>query len=140
MSTSPTDVTMVKNAIHNPADARHFMRIAEPEHEITAVFAGVELARSQQALKVKEVGYDIYDAVIYFPRADVSMALLEKNSKTTHCPLKGDTEYFDLKTDSQQVENIAWSYNQTLDIASQLQDYIGFDARLVNVAELTAGA
>ena len=67
MTNDVDTVTMVKQGIHNPAEPRHFMRITCPEHEITAAVGDVALARSRQALKLKEVGYDIYDAVIYFP-------------------------------------------------------------------------
>ena len=81
----------------------------------------------------------LHYAVIYFPRADVAMDKLKKNTKTSHCPLKGDTEYFDLHSDGVRIDNIAWSYDRTIDIAAALQDRIGFDARLVNIAELTAG-
>lgn len=140
MSSAIEEITMVKQAIHNPADARHFMRLGEPTHTITATFKGTELARSNKALKCKEVGFDIYDSVIYFPRDDVDMQRLEKNAKTTHCPLKGDTEYFDAAGPSGQIENIAWSYNTTIDRASALTDYIGFDSRQVQIVEHTAEA
>jgi uncharacterized protein (DUF427 family) len=137
MSDTTQTVTMVKDAIHNPADMRHFMRIARPEYTITATLNGTELARSSRALKLKEVGYDIYDSVIYFPREDVKMNQLEKNAKSTHCPLKGDTEYFDAITDQGRVENAAWSYDRTIDIAREIENYIGFDVRYAQIVEHT---
>ena len=140
MSKSAESITLVKNGIHNPADARHFMRVARPAYTITATIKGTEIARSSQALKVKEVGFDIYDPVIYFPREDVQMVRLKKNEKTTHCPLKGDTEYFDAVTDSGSVENAAWSYDRTREIAGEIQDYIGFDARFAQIIEHTVDA
>ncbi len=138
MSAESKAVTMVKDAIHNPADARHFMRIGHPEHPITVTVNGTELARSSQALKLKEVGYDIYDPVIYFPREDVEMERLEKNEKSTHCPLKGDTEYFNAVTDHGTVENAAWSYDRAIEIAKEIENYIGFDVRFAQVIEHTA--
>lgn len=134
MSTSPETVTMVKDGIHNPADARHFMQIQETDDLITATLQDQQLARSNRALKVKEVGYDIYDPVIYFPREDVEMSVLMQNSKTTHCPLKGDTAYFDFKCETKAQQNIAWSYTQPIPIAEALRDYIAFDARHVKIA------
>ena len=139
MTNDVDTVTMVKQGIHNPAEPRHFMRITCPEHEITAAVGDVALARSRQALKLKEVGYDIYDAVIYFPRDDVEMTRLQKTDKTTHCPLKGDTEYFDVLTDGDKIENVAWSYHRPFDYAVELKDYIGFDTRHVNIVEHSAG-
>jgi uncharacterized protein (DUF427 family) len=140
MSNSAQSVTMVKDGIHNPADTRHFMRIARPEHVITATIKGTEIARSARALKLKEVGYDIYDPVIYFPREDVRMERLKKSGKTTHCPLKGDTEYFDAVTDHGTVENAAWSYDRTIEIAREIQGYVGFDVRHAQVVEYTVQA
>lgn len=131
------DVTLVKDAIHNPRDARHFMRIALPDYPVTATLGKTELARSTRALKVKEVGYDVYDAVIYFPREDVAMDRLQRTEKTTHCPLKGDTEYFDALGDEAVVTDAAWSYNRTIDIAKELEDHIAFDARHVQIVEHT---
>ena len=137
MSTESKTVTMVKDAIHNPADIRHYMRVARPEYTITATVNGTELARSSQALKLKEVGYDVYDPVIYFPRADVKMDRLEKNEKSTHCPLKGDTEYFDAVTDDGTVENAAWSYDRAIEIAKEIENYVGFDVRYAQIVEHT---
>jgi len=131
-------VTFVRNAIHNPADARHFMRIIEPDHVATATVGDVEIARSHRTLKVKEVGFDIYDPVLYFPREDVEMGRLRKSDKTTHCPLKGDTEYFDLELDGGRIENVAWSYHRAIAPAAALKDLIAFDVRHVQVTEHTA--
>ena len=130
-------VTMVKGGIHNPDDARHFMRLARPEYPVSATIGSTEIARSTRAVKLKEVGFDIYDSVIYFPREDVDMSRLEKNTRSTHCPLKGDTEYFDIKTDAGSAENAAWSYDRTIAIASEIKDLIAFDAKQVQVVEHT---
>lgn len=135
MSDSPT---LVRNAIHNPSEPRHFMRIAEPEHEITARVGELVVARSRRTRKVKEVGLDVYDPVHYFPREDVDMARLERNDRSTHCPLKGDTEYFDLVVGEDRIENAAWCYVQTIEEASALQDRIAFDAGRVQIIEHSA--
>ncbi len=137
MSKNDKTVTMVKDAIYNPADARHFMRLGRPEYTISATVNGTELARSSRALKLKEVGYDIYDPVIYFPRDDVQMDRLQKNEKSTHCPLKGDTEYFDAVTDKGTVDNAAWSYDRAIEIAKEIENYIGFDVRYTQIVEHT---
>ncbi|CAN0440067.1 unnamed protein product, partial [Phaeothamnion confervicola] len=61
MTTSDSDFTLVRDAIHNPAEPRHFMRLARPTYTITASIGAVEIARSTRAIKLKEVGRDIYD-------------------------------------------------------------------------------
>lgn len=131
--TNSEDVTLVRNAIHNPSEPRHFMQIAPKNDEVTAVANGATIARSTDAVTVKEVGRDVYDHVIYFPRSDVDMGLLVKIDKTTHCPLKGDTEYFDLTVDGERVAEAAWSYRETIEVAAELNGLIAFDASKVTV-------
>ena len=137
MTVRDNPITLVEGAIHNPSDSRHFMRISRPDHLITAVVAGTKIARSTNAIKVKEVGFDIYDPVIYFPRTDVEMEYLTKNKKSTHCPLKGDTEYFDATVAIGRIESAAWSYDRAIDVAKEIEGYIGFDVRHTVIVEYT---
>lgn len=127
----PDDITLVENAHHNPSEPRHFMRIVPARGRQHATVGGATVADSESALVVKEVGRDIYDAVVYFPRADVAMDALERIDKTTHCPLKGDTEYFDLVVDGERVPGAAWSYVGDMVAGEEIRDLIAFDARTV---------
>ncbi|MEM7285069.1 MAG: DUF427 domain-containing protein [Actinomycetota bacterium] len=127
----PGDITLVENAHHNPHEPRHFMRIVAAGARQQATVAGATVADSDAALVVKEVGRDIYDAVVYFPRADVNMDALERIDKTTHCPLKGDTEYFDLIVGDERVPAAAWSYVGEMVAGEEIRDLIAFDARAV---------
>jgi len=72
----PAEVTLVENAIHNPSEPRHFMRIGPADGRRIATIASHVIADSEAALVCKEVGRDIYGPVVYFPPADVDMALL----------------------------------------------------------------
>lgn len=130
---APEDITLVRNAIHNPAEPRHFMRIVAADGERAAMVGDVSLARSAEARVVKEVGLDLYDHVVYFPRADVDMDVLVRTDKTTHCPLKGDTEYFDAVVDGERIADAAWSYTETIEVAGELRDLVAFDTTKVAV-------
>jgi len=138
MTPSVSDITLVRDAIHNPAEPRHFMRLAYPSHLVTASLDGVEIARSKRAIKLKEVGRDIYDPVIYFPRGDVDTSKLERIDKSTHCPLKGDTEYFDARIAGRHSAEIAWSYDRTLAIADAIKGHIAFYPQRVQIIEHSA--
>jgi len=133
--TAVNDVTLVKGAIHNPDEPRHFMRVVSAPGRRMASLDGTVIADSTAAVLVKEVGRDIYDPVVYFPRADVAMGLLARIDKSTHCPLKGDTEYFDLSLEGRTVAEAAWSYVDMIDVdgVEVLQGLVAFDARLVHV-------
>lgn len=128
------DITLVKNAIHNPAEPRHFMRVVPAGEERSASVGGTVVAQSADAVVVKEVGRDLYDHVIYFPRSGVNMDALTRIDKTTHCPLKGDTEYFDVVVDGERIAEAAWSYVDTIEVAAELNGLVAFDTRKVAVA------
>ena len=124
--TSADPVTLVENAIHNPSEPRHFMRIV-PASGRRVVQAGRHtVADSERAVVVKEVGRDIYDPILYFPRDDVAMELLQGTDKSTFCPLKGDTQYFDLQADDQHIVDIAWSYVRMV-AGDELFELVAFD-------------
>lgn len=128
-------VTLIKNAIHDPNDARHFMRVKPVEKTVTASINGKEVAKSHKVLKVQEAGFDLYDPVYYFPKEDVQRDALQRTDKSTHCPLKGDTEYFNLDFAGVQMENAAWHYNQPLDRSKVLKEHIAFDQSQVQIIE-----
>ena len=132
--TTPEDITLVRGAIHNPDEPRHFMRVVPAGAARTASAGGATIARSDEAVVVKEVGRDLYDHVTYFPRADVDMDALVRIDKSTHCPLKGDTEYFDLVVDGERIPEAAWSYVKTIEVAAELRGLVAFDSTKVDVA------
>lgn len=131
--TTRHNVTLVEGAIHNPREPRHFMTIVAAPTRQVATLDGQVVADSADAVVVKEVGRAIYDPVVYFPRADVAMGSLRSIDTTTHCPLKGDTEYFDIVTDDHvDHAEAAWSYVEMV-AGDELRDLIAFDPAQVRV-------
>lgn len=131
-----TETTLVRDAIHNPAEPRHFMRIKPVERRI-AIWLGEELlAETTGAVRLLEAGRDLYDPVLYLPAADVSPRL-RRNDDASHCPLKGDAVYFDLvdAAGNVRVAKIAWSYPEPLPFAEALAGRIAFYASHVTVEE-----
>ena len=89
-----------------------------------SVRAGVAvLCESTNALELSEVDYP---PVIYFPRADIAMAFLDKTDKVTHCPHKGDASYFSVVTKSQTLENTVWSYETPKEGVARIKDHLAF--------------
>ena len=128
-------ITLVKDAIHRPDEPRHFMQFKFPDTHYVAQYDDKTLASTRNALVLMEVAYAIYEPVIYFPLEDVSQDLLQKIDKTTHCPLKGDTAYFDLEGAQHENEKeIAWSYAKPLPFAAKLREYLAFDPRKIRVS------
>ena len=65
------------------------------------------MVESRDAVELREGSYP---PVIYFPREDVAMALMEKSNKVTRCPHKGEATHYHYVGASARVENAAWSY------------------------------
>jgi uncharacterized protein (DUF427 family) len=85
---------------------------------------GAVLGESLNALELTE---GAREPVIYFPRKDIAMAMLDRTSKTTHCPKKGDAAYFTIVNRSARVENAAWTYEQPLPDVAEIKDYLAFE-------------
>lgn len=84
---------------------------------------GAVLGESSRALELTEGDYP---PVIYFPRDDIAMAMLEKTAKTTHCPHKGDASYFSIVNRSATLENAVWSYETPFDAVAAIKDHLAF--------------
>ena len=68
---------------------------------------GAVLGETRSAVELTEGGYP---AVIYFPRVDIAMALLDKTETATTCPTKGSASYYSIVTTSSTIHDAAWSY------------------------------
>lgn len=130
------EVTLATETIHNPEDARHFMRIKPIAGLVRILHGGRLLAESKRALRVLEAGKDIYDPTIYLPADDIKTPLIEMD-KRSYCPIKGHASYFGLGSGDGSLEmpEIAWSYSDALDMASDLQDKIAFYPTKVTIEE-----
>ena len=81
------------------------------------------LGESSAALELTEGDYP---PVIYFPRDDIAMALLDQTDKSTHCPQKGDATYFTIVTQAGQLDNAAWGYDSPKEGAAELAGHLAF--------------
>ncbi len=71
---------------------------------VRVTFRGEVIADTTDAVALEESSYPV---VYYIPRADVRMERLERTSRRTHCPYKGDASYFTIQGGP---ANAAWSY------------------------------
>ena len=92
------------------------------------------LVESRRALALREGGHD---AVVYFPRDDVAMALLEPSATTSRCPHKGVASYFHYVGASERTEDVAWSYEAPEQAAAEpIAGHLAFYPGKVTVEEL----
>lgn len=64
--------------------------------------------------------------VIYFPKSDLAMALLDQTDQTSICPYKGTATYYSIVTKSQTLANMGWSYEAPATGIEAITGYIAF--------------
>ena len=131
------EITLATQTIHNPNEPRHLMRVKPVSRKIRIYRDGRLIAESTQAMRVTEVGKDVYDPVIYLPKSDVIATLAPIDDKTSHCPLKGDAHYYSV---DETGAAIVWSYTRTLDFAAILDGLVAFYPDEVTTEEIGANA
>jgi uncharacterized protein (DUF427 family) len=91
---------------------------------VRVIWRGRTIGETTQALELKEAGYK---PVLYIPREDFDMRLLERTDRVTHCPYKGDANYYTIKSDDARDDNAVWTYERpkedVADIAGRLAFY-----------------
>ncbi|MEM9717416.1 MAG: DUF427 domain-containing protein [Pseudomonadota bacterium] len=125
-------ITLATKTLHRVDEPRHYMRVKPVPQKVTITKAGQVLANSHSAVRLTEVGRDVYDPVIYVPRADVKIPLVQTD-RSTHCPLKGDATYFSVDLDD--GENLIWAYDAPIPPADGLKGFVAFYPDRVTVTE-----
>ncbi len=116
------------NAIRNPGNPNHMM-VVKPVEQRVRVYVGDDLiADTKNAVRVIEIGRDVYDPMVYVPNGDI-LVDLDRGTKETHCPLKGDASYRDFKG-----TEIGWTYD-VYEFASKLDARTGFWPAKVRLIE-----
>jgi uncharacterized protein (DUF427 family) len=87
--------------------------------------AGQIVAESDRALRVLETKHA---PVLYLPREDVRMDLLERTSHRTFCPFKGEASYWSPRVGERSEENAVWSYEEPFAEVAGLRELVAFYA------------
>ncbi|MGY4623488.1 DUF427 domain-containing protein [Bradyrhizobium sp. USDA 4486] len=118
------------------------MKLPGPDHPITIsqnprrvrVTAGdIVIAETSRALTLKEAKYP---AVQYVPREDTNMALLERTDRVTHCPYKGDANYYSVKADGKTLDNAIWTYETPYPAMTEISGHLAFYPDKVKIEEV----
>lgn len=118
------------------------MKLPGPDHPITItqnprrvrVTAGdIVIAETSKALTLKEAKYP---AVQYVPREDTNMALLERTDRVTHCPYKGDANYYSIKADGKTLDNAIWTYETPFPAMTEISGHLAFYPDKVKIEEV----
>lgn len=84
----------------------------------------VVIAHSWRAIRLEERGYP---PRFYILREDVAMHRLRPSTTRTHCPFKGDADYFHLLVNGRTLTDAAWSYALPRARLSVIAGHLAFD-------------
>jgi uncharacterized protein (DUF427 family) len=117
------------------------MKLPGPDHPITITanprrvrvsVDGVVIADTARALTLKEASYP---AVQYVPREDANLALLTRTERVTHCPFKGDANYFSIQANGKTIENSIWTYETPFPAMAEITGHLAFYPDKVKIEE-----
>ncbi|MBE7638647.1 DUF427 domain-containing protein [Sneathiella sp. P13V-1] len=83
-------------------------------------FDGVEIARSDTAVSLKE---STYPERIYFPLSSIKEDYLAPTDTETYCPFKGTASYWSLTLEGQVLKDALWGYNEPYQECASIQNY-----------------
>ena len=118
------------------------MKLPGPDHPITITAnpkrvrvsaGGVVIPDSTSALTLKEASYP---AVNYVPRKDANMAVLARSERVTHCPYKGDANYFSIAANGKTIENAIWTYETPFPAMTEISGHLAFYPDKVTIEEV----
>lgn len=91
---------------------------------------GAVIGESSRVLELTEGSHA---PVIYVPREDVAMALLDASDRKTTCPWKGEASYYSIVTGNQILKDAVWSYEMPFDAMAQIAGHLAFYTDRVKV-------
>ncbi len=63
---------------------------------------------------------------VYFPLSSIKTEYFKESDVTSHCPWKGQANYYDIVIDGSVNANAAWYYTAPYKKAMQIKDHIAF--------------
>lgn len=111
----------------NPAKS---ITVAPHAGTVTVKAGGTIVARSDRALVLTEAPYP---PAFYVPFADIDFSALEKTTRSTHCPYKGDASYWSVTAAGEAGQNAMWAYETPFDEMAAIRNHGAFYADRVTV-------
>lgn len=114
----------------HPRDPYTRVDMLPSSRHVTVEAGGVRVAESRRPHVLFETGLP---ARFYLPKVDVRADLLVPTDHVTHCPYKGQAEYWSIDTGEQVYENAVWSYRRPLPESVGIAGLLSFYPSKVDV-------
>jgi uncharacterized protein (DUF427 family) len=107
----------------HPRDPYTRVDILATSRHVRVELDGVVLADSTHAHALFETGLP---PRWYLPKVDVRMDLLVPTGTVSHCPYKGQAQYWSARVNDRTVEDVAWSYRSPLPESEKIAGMVAF--------------
>jgi uncharacterized protein (DUF427 family) len=107
----------------HPRDPYTRLDILSSSRHVRIEVDGVTIAETSKPTLLFETGHPTR---YYLPQTHVRMDLLTPTQTTSHCPYKGQAEYWSLVLGGSVHEDLAWSYRTTLPESQRITGLIAF--------------
>jgi len=107
----------------HPRDPYTRVDILPSSRLVRIVVDGITVAESARPTLLFETGLP---PRYYLPKTDVRMDLLVRTSNSSHCPYKGDANYWSLTLEDGVVDDVAWSYRTPLPESQKIAGLVCF--------------
>jgi uncharacterized protein (DUF427 family) len=99
---------------------------------VTVMAEGQVVADTRAAFRLTEAAYP---PVLYIPRADVNMMLLERSDHHSYCPYKGECSYFSIPLAGARGRDAVWSYEAPYPAVAAIKNLLAFYPSRVHIEE-----
>jgi uncharacterized protein (DUF427 family) len=104
-----------------------------PAHVVVRV-AGKVIVNTRSALILREASYP---PVLYLPRSDADLSLLQRTDHATYCPYKGDCSYYSIPLGGAKSINAVWTYEEPYAAVEAIKGYLAFYRDRIDSMEIT---
>ena len=119
------------------------IRVPGPDHPISIEpsrahvvvrVAGKVVVDTRSALILREASYP---PVLYLPRSDADLSLLQRTDHATYCPYKGDCSYYSIPLGGAKSLNAVWTYEEPYTAVEAIRGYLAFYRDRIDSMEST---
>jgi uncharacterized protein (DUF427 family) len=114
----------------HPRDPYTRVDILPSSRHVRVEVDGVEIANTAKPTLLFETGLPVR---YYLPSTHVRMDLLTPTETVSHCPYKGDAEYWSARIGDELHADVAWSYRTPLPESQKIAGLIGFYTEKVDL-------
>jgi len=107
----------------HPRDPYTRVDIVPSSRHVRVEIGGVTIAETEKPTLLFETGLPTR---YYVPKTHVRMDLLTATESVSHCPYKGDAEYWSLRLGEEVIEDVAWSYRTPLPESQKIAGLLSF--------------